>query len=351
MKKLSLVAMLLCSAALLSGCNKANSSNNSDTAEIVAIPVEAALARRGEISSSYHTNATLAARAETDVISKTSGIVQQVLVEEGDYVVAGQLLAQLDNERQRYMLAKEQAELSRLDSELKRMAEMYQRKLISTDVYEKLRWQYDATSASVALAELNVRETEIRAPIAGVVSRRYVKTGQLISQMAPQSLYHLVANAELEAVVHIPEQQLAQAKAGQAAILNFAGMLPVNANVSRISPVVDAQSGTVRTTLIIDNSTGELRPGMFAQVELKFDVKSAALLVPKRAVITTDNQHSVFVVDTESKVSRKSVNLGYSSDTAVEILAGITEGEQVVIAGQGALKEQSLVTIVTTRQF
>jgi membrane fusion protein (multidrug efflux system) len=127
--------------------------------------------------------------------------------------------------------------------------------------------------------------------------------------------------------------------------------LPVNANVSRISPVVDAQSGTVRTTLIIDNSTGDLRPGMFAQVELKFDVKSAALLVPKRAVITTDNQHSVFVVDTESKVSRKSVNLGYSSDTAVEILAGITEGEQVVIAGQGALKEQSLVTIVTTRQF
>jgi RND family efflux transporter MFP subunit len=351
MKKLSLVAMLLCSAALLSGCNQANSSNNSDTAEIVAIPVEAALARHGEISSSYHTNATLAARAETDVISKTSGIVQQVLVEEGDYVVLGQLLAQLDNERQRYMLAKEQAELSRLDSELKRMAEMYQRKLISTDVYEKLRWQYDATSASVALAELNVRETEIRAPIAGVVSRRYVKTGQLISQMAPQSLYHLVANAELEAVVHIPEQQLAQAKAGQAAILNFAGMLPVNANVSRISPVVDAQSGTVRTTLIIDNSTGELRPGMFAQVELKFDVKSAALLVPKRAVITTDNQHSVFVVDTEGKVSRKSVNLGYSSDTAVEILAGITEGEQVVIAGQGALKEQSLVTIVTTRQF
>jgi membrane fusion protein (multidrug efflux system) len=351
MKKLSLVAMLLSSAVLLSGCNQANSSNNSDTAEIVAIPVEAALARRGEISSSYHTNATLAARAETDVISKTSGIVQQVLVEEGDYVVAGQLLAQLDNERQRYMLAKEQAELSRLDSELKRMAEMYQRKLISTDVYEKLRWQYDATNASVALAELNVRETEIRAPITGVVSRRYVKTGQLISQMAPQSLYHLVANAELEAVVHIPEQQLAQAKAGQAAILNFAGMLPVNANVSRISPVVDAQSGTVRTTLIIDNSTGDLRPGMFAQVELKFDVKSAALLVPKRAVITTDNQHSVFVVDTESKVSRKSVNLGYSSDTAVEILAGITEGEQVVIAGQGALKEQSLVTIVTTRQF
>ncbi|WP_019676799.1 efflux RND transporter periplasmic adaptor subunit [Arsukibacterium perlucidum] len=351
MKKLSLVVAVFSSALFLTGCNQAKSSTNTDTAEVIAIPVEAALARHGEISSSYHTNATLAARAETDVISKSSGIVQQVLVEEGDFVKAGQLLAVLENERQRFMLAKEQAELSRLDSELQRMAEMYQRKLISTDVYEKLRWQYDAVKASVDLAELSVRETEIRAPIAGVVSRRYVKTGQLISQMAPQSLFHLVANAELEAVVHIPEQQLAQARAGQAAILRFAGMLPVNANVSRISPVVDAQSGTVRTTLIIDNSAGELRPGMFAQVELKFDVKPAALLVPKRAIITIDNQHSVFVVDAEGKVSRKPVHLGYSSDSAVEILEGVANGEQVVIAGQGALKDQSLVNVVTTREF
>lgn len=351
MKKLSLVVAVFSSALFLTGCNQAKSSTNTDTAEVIAIPVEAALARHGEISSSYHTNATLAARAETDVISKSSGIVQQVLVEEGDYVKTGQLLAVLENERQRFMLAKEQAELSRLDSELQRMAEMYQRKLISTDVYEKLRWQYDAVKASVDLAELSVRETEIRAPIAGVVSRRYVKTGQLISQMAPQSLFHLVANAELEAVVHIPEQQLAQARAGQAAILRFAGMLPVNASVSRISPVVDAQSGTVRTTLIIDNSAGELRPGMFAQVELKFDVKPEALLVPKRAIITIDNQHSVFVVDAEGKVSRKPVHLGYSSDSAVEILEGVANGEQVVIAGQGALKDQSLVNVVTTREF
>ncbi|MBV2128576.1 efflux RND transporter periplasmic adaptor subunit [Arsukibacterium indicum] len=351
MKKLSLVVAVFSSAVFLTGCNQANSSSNSDTAEVVAIPVEAAMARNGEISSSYHTNATLAARAETDVISKSSGIVEQVLVEEGDYVKAGQLLAVLENERQRFMLAKEQAELSRLDSELKRMAEMYQRKLISTDVYEKLQWQYDAVKASVDLAELSVRETEIRAPISGVVSRRYVKTGQLISQMAPQSLFHLVANAELEAVVHIPEQQLAQAKAGQAAILRFTGMLPVKASVSRISPVVDAQSGTVRTTLIIDNSDGKLRPGMFAQVELKFDVKPDALLVPKRAVITADNQHSVFVVDAEDKVSRKEVHLGYSSDTTVEILDGVATGEKVVVAGHGALKDQSLVTIVTTREF
>ncbi|KKO45333.1 RND transporter [Arsukibacterium ikkense] len=351
MKKLALVVAMVGVAIFLTGCNQAKSSTNTDTAEVIAIPVEAALARHGEISSSYHTNTTLAARAETDVISKSSGIVQQVLVEEGDYVLAGQLLAVLENERQRFMLAKEQAELSRLDSELQRMAEMYQRKLISADVYEKLRWQHDAVKASVDLAELSVRETEIRAPIAGIVARRYVKTGQLISQMAPQSLYHLVANAELEAVVHIPEQQLAQAKAGQAAILRFAGMLPVQANVSRISPVVDAQSGTVRTTLIIDNSKGELRPGMFAQVELKFDVKPEALLLPKRAIVTIDNQHSVFVVDTEGKVSRKPVHLGYSSDTTVEIMEGVAEGEQVVIAGQGALKEQSLVKVVSTREF
>ncbi|WP_333609327.1 efflux RND transporter periplasmic adaptor subunit [Arsukibacterium sp.] len=351
MNKLTLVAVLLSSSLIVTGCNKASSSVNAAQTETLAIPVEAAMARLGEISSSYHTNTTLAARAETDVISKTSGIVQQVLAEEGDYVKAGQLLAVLDNERQRLMLAREQAELSRLDSELKRMSEMHQRQLVSTDVYDKLRWQFDAVKAAVDLAELSVRETEIRAPIDGVVARRYVKTGQLISQMAPQSLFHLVANAELEAVVHIPEQQLAQAKAGQAASLIFAGMLPVQAQISRISPVVDAQSGTVRTTLIINNTQGQLRPGMFAQVELKFDVKTDAVLLPKRAIMLTDNQPSVFVVDAQGKVERKTVHTGYSSETSVEILSGIQAGEQVVIAGQGALKEQSLVNVVSTREF
>ena len=349
--KLSAAAVLLASA-LLTGCNQANSTTAATTAEaVVAIPVEAALTRQGEISSSYRTTATLEARAEAEVISKATGIVQKILVEEGVKVEAGQLLAVLDNERQQYSLNKEKAELSRLESELKRMEEMYQRKLISADVFEKLQWQFDSLKASVNLAELALKETEIRAPISGVVSRRYAKVGQLVNQHATQSLFHIVSNQQLEAVVHLPEQQLSQARVGQNAILQFAGMTPVNAELVRISPVVDASSGTVRAVLKVANETQTLKPGMFAQVQLQFDVKPDALLLPKRALMDTDNNQTVFVIDAENKVTRKQVHLGYQADNTVEILSGLELGDKIVIAGQSALKDEALVNVVTVREF
>lgn len=347
-----LTAAAILASVLLTGCNQASSSTAATTAEaVVAVPVEASVSRNGEISSSYRTTATLEARAEAEVISKAVGIVQRILVEEGDEVSAGQLLAVLDNERQQYSLNKEKAELNRLSSELKRMAEMHQRKLISADVFEKLQWQHDALQATVNLAELALKETEIRAPISGVVARRYVKTGQLVNQHVAQSLFHIVSNQQLEAVVHLPEQQLAQARVGQTALLQFAGITPVSAELVRISPVVDAASGTVRAVLKVANEQQQLKPGMFAQVQLQFDVKTDALLVPKRALMNTDNSQTVFVIDSENKVSRKQVHLGYQADNTVEILSGLALGDQVVIAGQSALKDDALVNVVTVREF
>lgn len=352
MKKIiPLAVVLLSSALVLTGCNKAQSTNNSTTTAEVAIPVEISRAKTGAISSSYRTTTTLAARAEAEVMAKTSGIVEKILVEEGDQVSAGQLLAVLENERQRHQLARERAELGRLSSELTRMTEMHQRKLVSTDVYDKLKWQVAAMEAAVALVELNLRETEIRAPISGVVARRYAKTGQLVGQLTPQSLFHLVSETQLEAVVHLPEQQMLQAKAGQKALLSFAGVPEVAAEVSRVAPVVDAASGTVRTTLLIDNTERQLKAGMFSQVEIKFDTRESALLVPKRALLTLDNLPGVLVLDSENRIVRRQVTLGYTADNVVEILEGVTLDEQVVVAGHAALKEQSLVNVVSERAF
>ncbi|GGW59047.1 efflux RND transporter periplasmic adaptor subunit [Alishewanella tabrizica] len=348
---LPLAVVLLSSTLVLTGCNKAQSTITTTPAAEVAIPVEVSRAKTGAISSSYRTNTTLAARAEAEVMAKTSGIVERILVEEGDQVQAGQLLAVLENERQRHQLARERAELGRLSSELTRMTEMHQRKLVSTDVYEKLKWQVAAMEASVALMELNLRETEIRAPISGVVARRYAKTGQLVSQLTPQSLFHLVSETQLEAVVHLPEQQMLQAKAGQKAVLSFAGVPDVSAEVSRVAPVVDAASGTVRTTLLIDNTAKQLKAGMFSQVEIKFDTRDAALLVPKRALITLDNMPGVLVLDKDNRVVRRQITLGYTADNVIEILDGVALDEQVVVAGHAALKEQSLVNVVSERAF
>lgn len=346
-----LTAVVLLGSLFITGCNQAQSSTTTEVAAEVAIPVETAKAKLGVISSSYRTTTTLAARTEAEVMAKSSGIVQRILVEEGEQVSVGQLLAVLENERQQHLLAKERAELGRLSSELTRMHEMHQRKLVSTDVYDKLKWQVESMQASVELAELNLRETEIRAPISGVVARRYVKTGQLVNQLTPNSLFHLVSETELEAVVHLPEEQVLQAKTGQEAVLSFAGVPDVQAKISRVAPIVDAGSGTVRTTLLIDNSQRQLKAGMFSQVEIKFDTRLQALVIPKRALLTVDNLPGVMVLDADNKVLRRQVTLGYTTDNIVEIIEGLQVDDQVVVAGHAALKEQSLVKVVTERQF
>ncbi|MGI5309543.1 efflux RND transporter periplasmic adaptor subunit [Rheinheimera sp. WS51] len=351
MNTTALIAAILATGLLL-GCQPAKSEAQATKAEdILAIPIETSISRSGEISSSYQTTATLETRTETQVVSKATGIVKTILVEEGQQVEAGQLLATLDNERQRFSLQKEQAELSRLSSELKRMEEMYQRQLISADNFEKLKWQYDAVLASVNLAQLALTETEITAPISGVIARRYAKVGQLISQYQTGSLFHIVENQQLEAIVHLPEQHLKQAELGQNAILRFVGSKAINAELVRISPVVDPASGTVRVVLKVDNSQLQLKPGMFAQVQLQFDVKPNALLIPKRALITTDNEASVFVVSNDNTVTRQQVKLGYQSDDIVEIVSGLQLNQQVVIAGQAALKPDAQVSVVAVRQF
>jgi len=336
---------------LLSGCGNAQGSpdTTSKAETVVSIPVEASAVSRGEISSLYRSTTTLEAREDAEVNSKATGIVQQLLVEEGDHVSAGQVLATLDTERQRLNLAKGKAELGQLKSELSRLESMYQKKLISFDAYDKLKWQVESLTASVALSELALKETQIIAPISGVVARRYAKVGQLITEYSSKSLFYIVSEQRLEAVINLPEQQLPRAKVGQSATLHFAAMPALTANIVRISPVVDAATGTARVTLAVDNSKGELKAGMFAQAELQYDAKANALLVPKRAVMAMDNQSSVFVIGKDNKVVRKAITTGYESDTMLEVIEGLDEGDQVVTAGQASLKEQSLVQVITAK--
>ncbi len=339
---------LLTTALFLTGCESATGSDETKKSEQqVSIPVEAAPVSRGEIRSTYRTTSTLEAKADAEVNSKATGLVQTVLVEEGDHVEAGQVLATLDTERQRIQLAQGKAELGQLKSEMARIEKMYQRKLVSADVYDKLKWQLESMTASVGMQELSLRDTEIRAPISGVIARRYVKVGQLITEYSSKALFHVVSQQRLEAVVNLPESQLPQVKVGQIASLNFAGLPVQQAKIVRISPVVDATSGTARVTIGIDNADLTLKAGMFAQIELQYDAKDAALLVPKRAVLAMDNTSSVFVVK-DGQVSRKQIKTGYESDSSVEVLDGLSEGDQVVTAGQASLKEKSLVSVVNS---
>ncbi|MGB1556461.1 MAG: efflux RND transporter periplasmic adaptor subunit, partial [Oceanococcaceae bacterium] len=111
--------------------------------------------------------------------------------------------------------------------------------------------------------------------------------------------------------------------------------------------VVDAGSGTVKVTVAMNNSDGRLRPGMFGRLQVQYDRREAALLIPKDAVLIEDASASVFTV-AEGKASRRNVRLGYSNDWQYEVLEGLNEGEQVVTTGRASLKDGAPAEIVET---
>jgi membrane fusion protein, multidrug efflux system len=314
--------------------------------EKYAVPVETATVIQGNVSSFYSTTATLEAPLEAYVVSRISGLIEAINVEEGDRVSKGQLLAVIDAKRQIYDLERSEAEVKIIEQELNRLQKMSNKEFISADSMSKLEYNLKAAKARRDLAELQVRESQIRSPIDGVIAKRNVKAGNMAKEF--DELFYIVNQDELHGIVHLPEQQLQSLHLGQQADIFSANKQgsAIQAKVLRISPIVDAQSGTFKVTLAVPNKDAKLKAGMFTRVELKYDTHENVITVPYNAVLNQDDKLALYVIEGDN-ASRREVTLGYREGDTVEILSGIDAGEQVVIRGHQNLKDQSLVEVIS----
>ncbi|MDM7860930.1 efflux RND transporter periplasmic adaptor subunit [Alteromonas sp. ASW11-36] len=346
-----LLSTVLLSTALLSGCGEADANAAEQVTEkeeqVVAIPVEAQSVQLGDISSHYATTAVLEAKEEAFVVARASGIIDAIYVEEGDYVEKGQVLATLDAQRYELNLERARAELVGLEQELAKIKQVHQQNVVSDDVIDKLTAQYTAAKASLAIAELDLEEATITAPISGYIAERNAKVGNLTESFQRERMFHIVQQKELLGIVHLPEKELTNIRTNQVASLSIAaiGEQTVNAYVERISPVIDSRTGTFKVTLRVPNPDNVLLAGMFAEVALEYATHENATLLPRRALLSIDNTDSVFVVN-DGIAQKVSVTTGFQDAQYVEILSGLTGSETVVTAGHHNLKDQSPVEII-----
>lgn len=345
-----LAGSIAASTALLTGCGEAEATNSAEKEEeIISIPVEVAALINGDISSNYETTAVLEAKEEAFVVARASGIIQEIYVEEGDYVEKGQSLAKLETERYILNLEKAKANLKGIQQELDKIDKVYNKKLVSEDAYDKLKSQYESAKASLEIARLDLEETTIIAPISGFIAERNAKVGNLTESFQRQRMFHIVEQKELYGIVHLPEKELSRVHKKQRATLALTalGEKSVDAYVERISPVIDAQTGTFKVTLRVPNESNHLKAGMFAKVKLNYDTRQNATLLPRRALLQIDDQVNVFVVK-DGKASKTQVKIGYQEGDYVEILEGLNGDEKVVITGHHNLKDQADVEIVNS---
>ncbi len=330
-------------------CSSNSHSKTKDKKETEAIiPVEVAQVTVGDISAYFSGTATIEAEEETDVVAKVGGVVKEIFVEEGDYIKEGQALAKLDDEKLLVQVEQAKATLQKLENVYKRNEELFNKSLISADEFQRTKYEYEHQRAAYDLAQLDLNYSSIRSPISGVVAERKIKVGNMV--LPNQATFRVTSLDPLLAVLHVPEQQMGKLRAGQPAKLGVDAIKGVEfiGKIKRISPVVDPTTGTVKVTVEMHDPSRQLKPGMFARLNIIYDVRKNTMLVPKDAIMAEDKESAVFVVK-DSLALRQVVETGYVNTTHIEVLSGLAPQDTVVTTGKGSLKDSSKVELVATK--
>lgn len=329
---------------LLSACERGDQAKDEDE-ESPPIPVETRAPIRGDVYAVYSGTAPIEAFAQADVIAKVEGEIREVLVEEGDDVKDGQILARLDGDRLRLELNESQARLHKLQRDFQRNKDLKEKGLISEGDFEKIQYELEALQAAYNLSSLELNYTQIRAPISGVVSERYIKLGNTIKVGDP--IFRVTSFEPLVAYLHIPEREYRQIASGQPVRIQIdaLGGVQIPAEVTRVSPIVDPATGTFKVTIEIIDAGRRIKPGMFGRMSIIYDRHENALQVPRSALVEEIDTTSVFVVEDDVAV-RRPVQTGFSANGMIEIVAGLDDGDQVITVGQVGLKDDASVTVI-----
>ena len=334
----TLTALILAIVALAAlpacGVGEASINTDGDADRSAPVPVEIAYPQRAEIYATYEATTTIGSEGDAPVLARVP--------EEGERVTEGQVLARLDGERLRLEMLAAKAEMTRVRGEYRRYVDLNERGLVSEAMFDGLRYDLEALEASYQLKKLNYEYSNIRATISGRIAERNIKLGQNI--VVGQPAFRITDTSQLIAYLQIPQTELSKFAAGHTAMLAVDSMpdQEYSAEIVRISPTIDTRNGTFRATAFVDNETGELAPGMFARFRIAYEKHDDAMTIPTKALIEEDDETSVYVV-VDGVVSRRSIEIGIVSGDKVEVLAGLSENDQVVVVGQSSLRDGSKV--------
>ena len=191
----------------------------------------------------------------------------------------------------------------------------------------------EALEASHDMARLELSYTEIRSPIKGVVSERFIKIGNTIDVNTPA--FKVTSLEPLVSYMHVPEKDTGDwLPARQPA----SAWMPCPSSASRASlpgsaPSLIRRPGTFKLTIEVSDESRRLKPGMFGRISIVSDMHAQALQIPRNAIVEDGVAANVFVV-TDDVVEKRIVQTGYAADGQVEILSGLDDGEVIVVVGQ-----------------
>lgn len=302
------------------------------------------LARR-PLAADVELTGSVQAVSQATVRAKLAAEVRKVLVREGDRVRAGQTVAEFDTAQLRAQLAERSAALASAEAQLvtatrtrEANAQLVKQSFISKNAFDTAEGSYQAQLAAVSMAKAQLEQTKIvledalvRAPIAGVVSKRHVQPGEKVGFDAP--LVSLVDLSDLEVQAQASLADIAKIRPGMPAHVAVEGLADrrFGGKVERINPSAEPGTRSINVYVSLKNEDSVLRAGMFARVRLGLATEREVPALPLTAVRGEGAQSYVWVI-ASGKLERRAVTVGTRDERAqlVEIVSGLQPADAVL---------------------
>lgn len=334
MKILYRLTIVAAAVLAVSGCKSGKQSEEAVlAAQMQKIPVvEARAATAQDVEHSEVYSSTIMAFATNNIAPQSAGRIQKINVEVGDFVNAGQILAEMD----RVQLEQAQVKYKNDSTELSRLRTLYAEGGLSQSDLDAMEM---ALKVSRSTYRNLLENTVLRSPITGVVTARNYDRGDMYAMAQP--LYTVQQIVPVKLLVAVSESDYTNVAKGDAVEITVDAVpgRTFKGTVNRIYPTIDAASHTVNVEVRVPNTDKVLRPGMYAKASLSFG-RSRRVVVPDRAVTKQQGsgQRIVYVIDADGTAQQKFVTLGRHFDGMYEIVEGLEEGDLIIVKGNSSLR-------------
>jgi len=306
------------------------------------------LVTRGDGSSNYAADGAVEALQHAEVAAQVPGRITRVLVQAGDRVRAGALLASIDARAAQDQQAAVRAQLQVAQRDYDRSRELFAQNYISKAAMDRVEAQYRVLQAQLNIAETQNNFHQVVAPYTGIVAEVLAENGEMAQPGKPLFIFY--DPTQLRVTIQVPENIALQIASAQAARIEIPSAAPaqkkqVAKNIIVLPTAsVTAHTREVRLELAVDT---DITPGAFARVLLPLSRdagssgQSMRLSIPVRAVVTRTEFSGVYVVDAQARVQLRQVRLGRQSGDYVEVFAGLREGERIALDPLAAIRSLS----------
>lgn len=318
------------------------------------VTVTAGHPKRQRIEPQLRFSGTLDPIWQADVAAKVDGRVERVLVDEGEQVDAGAVLAILEQtDTGAALLAAEgayyeaQARLNKATADYERQAYLFAKGGVSKEELDNAQFARDnaigalqSAEGHLAAAQSKQGGTTVTTPRGGVVQKRYYQEGYYAK--VGTALFNIADISALSAKIAVPEGYVSQVAVGDAVAFTVPSLAvnrqQVMGRIAHISPVAESGSHTFEATVTVDNRDGRLFGGVYAEALIAARPQENVLTVPLSAIVMRDDQRTVYVID-DGLAVRRVLTTGYIGEDVVEVLGGITEEDEIITGGLNKVRE------------